>query len=84
MGEYSVRMQIYLAKNQHERLKTLSSSAGKSVAGIIREAVDRYLEEPGGKPLSPDDPLWDVAGAIDSGLGDLSETHDEHLYGKKS
>jgi hypothetical protein len=83
MGEYSVRMQIYLSREQHEMLKALSSSVGKSVAGLIREAIERYMEEPGGEPLRPDDPLWDIAGAVESGIGDLSEKHDHYLYGKK-
>ncbi|MBI4594751.1 MAG: hypothetical protein HY730_00045 [Candidatus Tectomicrobia bacterium] len=81
MGDYSVRMQIYLSKNQHDRLKTVSSVVNKPVAGLIREAIDRYLKEPGESSLGPDDPIWDIAGQVESGQGDLSEKHDAYLYG---
>jgi AbrB family looped-hinge helix DNA binding protein len=31
------------------------------------------------KPLGDDDPIWDLVGAADSGLGDVSSDHDRYL-----
>lgn len=40
-----VRTQIYLTKAEKEGLGTLSKSTGKKQAELIREAVDRYIEQ---------------------------------------
>jgi hypothetical protein len=45
------------------------------MAELIRRSVDRYLAE---LPLE-EDPLWDIVGMFDSGIGDLSEKHDEYI-----
>ncbi len=43
----SVRTQIYLTIEQRKRLDARSSREGKTLAQLIREAVDRYTgEEP--------------------------------------
>lgn len=45
------------------------------MAGLIRVGVDRLLQE-----VPPEeDPLLEVIGLYDSGIGDLSEKHDEYL-----
>ncbi|MCL4849633.1 MAG: AbrB/MazE/SpoVT family DNA-binding domain-containing protein [Acidobacteria bacterium] len=31
------------------------------------------------RPLGPDDPIWDLIGAGESGAGDSSVEHDQHL-----
>jgi len=41
----STRTQIYLTKEQRAKLDALSRREEKSLAELIREAVDRYLEE---------------------------------------
>ena len=41
----STRTQIYLTVEQRKRLDQLRKRDGKSLAELIREAVDRYLEE---------------------------------------
>jgi len=40
-----VRMQIYLTQRQREELLELSRSSGRPQAELIREAIDRFLEE---------------------------------------
>jgi predicted DNA-binding protein len=40
-----VRKQVYLEPNQNERLKAWAEETGKSEAAIIREALDRWLEQ---------------------------------------
>lgn len=41
--ETKVRKQIYLRRNQEERLKFLAGSRGSSEAELIREALDLHL-----------------------------------------
>jgi metal-responsive CopG/Arc/MetJ family transcriptional regulator len=40
-----VRTQIYLTKSQREELKAIAKTAGKKQSELIREAVDRLIEE---------------------------------------
>ena len=45
------------------------------MAGLVREGVDNLLQE-----VPPEeDPLLEVVGLYDSGIGDLSEKHDEYI-----
>jgi metal-responsive CopG/Arc/MetJ family transcriptional regulator len=41
----STRTQIYLTTEQRKRLDELGKREGKSLAELIRTAVDRYLDE---------------------------------------
>jgi metal-responsive CopG/Arc/MetJ family transcriptional regulator len=41
----STRTQIYLTKEQRAKLDALGKREHKTLAELIREAVDRYLEE---------------------------------------
>jgi len=66
-------LQVYLRGDQLNALRALSRRTGESIAGLVREGVDRLLDE-----VPPeDDPLLEVVGLYDSGIGDLSEKHDE-------
>lgn len=68
-------LQVYLRWDQLDALRALSKRRGESIAGLVREGVDRLLEE-----IPPEeDPLLEVVGLYDSGIVDLSEKHDEVL-----
>ncbi len=68
-------IQVYLRVDQLDALRALSRRKGESVAALVRNGVDRLLEE-----IPPEeDPLLEVIGLYDSGLGDLSEKHDQYL-----
>ena len=68
-------LQVYLRSDQLDALRALSKRRGESIAGLVREGVDRLLDE-----VPPEeDPLLEVVGLYDSGIGDLSEKHDEVL-----
>ena len=45
------------------------------MAELIRQGVDHMLSD----VPAEEDPLWDIIGTFDSGLGDLAEKHDEYL-----
>jgi metal-responsive CopG/Arc/MetJ family transcriptional regulator len=40
-----VRTQIYLTKRQREELNAIAKTAGKKQSELIREAVDRFIDE---------------------------------------
>lgn len=68
-------LQIYLRSDQIDALRSLSKRRGESMAELVREGVDRILEE-----IPPEEnPLLDIIGIFDSGVGDLAEKHDEFL-----
>jgi len=74
------RTQISLEPEQADRLRRLASERGVSMAHLIREAVDRTY----GSVLAPTRAeLWaramSAVGCGHSGLGDVSERHDDYL-----
>jgi predicted DNA-binding protein len=40
-----VRTQIYLTKKERDRLATLAKATGKKQSELIREAIDRLIEQ---------------------------------------
>lgn len=85
MSVNKVRTQIYLERNNYEWLKKRSTGTNISISQQIREAIARYVVDESREEeipvLSETDPIWDLIGAGDSGLGDLSINHDHYLYG---
>lgn len=75
------RTQISLEPEQAERLRRLALERGVSMAHLIREAVDRAY----GGSLAPATRAelavraWSAVGSGHSGLGDVSERHDDYL-----
>jgi len=68
-------LQVYLRSDQLDALRALSRRRGESIAGLVRQGVDKLLEE-----VPPEeDPLLEVVGLYDSGVGNLAEKHDEYL-----
>jgi hypothetical protein len=68
-------LQVYLRADQLDALRALAKRRGGSMAGLVREGVDNLLQE-----VPPEEePLLEVVGLYDSGIGDLSEKHDEYI-----
>ena len=68
-------LQVYLRSGQLDALRALAKRRGESIAALVRKGVDKLLDE-----VPPEeDPLLEVIGLYDSGVGDLSEKHDEYL-----
>jgi chromosome segregation and condensation protein ScpB len=40
-----VRTQIYITKNQRDELKAIAKAAGKKQSELIRDAIDRLIDE---------------------------------------
>jgi hypothetical protein len=68
-------IQIYLRQDQIEPLRAEAKRRGVSLAELVREGVDRILQE---APVE-ESPLWNIVGIMDSGIDDLAENHDRYL-----
>lgn len=79
------RAQVYFPKDLYQRLEKKARKESKSSAAVIREAVERYLEQE--REIDwENDSIFKLAGLFESADGDLSVNHDHYLYGapKKS
>jgi hypothetical protein len=85
MSEKMVRTQVYLPREVHATLTQRAEEQGLTLADQIRTALSEYLArieaDEDGVILEPDDPLFQMAGFIDSGIDDLGLNHDHYLYG---
>lgn len=68
-------IQVYLRPEQLAALRLLADQRHVPVAELIRQGVDGLLA----KIPPEEDPLWNLVGLFDSGLGDLAAKHDEYL-----
>lgn len=85
MAETMIRTQVYLPRRMHEKLKQRAERHGLTLAMQIRSALEDYLDrveaEENDGILHADDPIFQMIGMFNSGLGDLSVNHDHYLYG---
>ncbi len=76
------RTQIYLEQGQYELLRSRARREGKSLASLIREALDEYLGGKGSRGRQ--DPLCMVIG-IGKGDGSaVAENFEDYLYGERN
>lgn len=73
------RTQIILPVEVHRRVTKLARRKGLSMAEVIRRAVEQYLDADAGAQKDPFAMLSDLAGS--GGAHDVSDRHDEYLYG---
>ncbi|MBL7661406.1 ribbon-helix-helix protein, CopG family [bacterium] len=76
-----IRTQIYLPENIHKRLLALRGSQGKSLAQIIREAIEKQFAAD--EPSQENDILKLADLKLKGGPKDLSKNIDQYLYGEK-
>ncbi len=70
-------IQIYIEPKQDNVLGVLSKKRGVSKSEIIRESLEKFLNE-----LPPEeDPAMGIVGLGSSGKGDLSDKHDRYITG---
>jgi CopG-like RHH_1 or ribbon-helix-helix domain, RHH_5 len=75
------RTQVYFPEKLYREVRKRAKAESKSVAAVVREAVERYLKD---KEVDwESDPFLKAAGFFKSDSGDLSLNHDHYLYGAK-
>lgn len=73
------RTQILLEVEQYERMKTIAERDGRSLASVIRDAIDAFLAQP-----RPDgESRLDRITAVADDPGSRGRDHDETLYGPR-
>lgn len=75
-----IRTQIQLTEQQAQLLKELAGQENVSMAELIRQAVDYWLQSV--KPVSRAEQrrrALEIVGQFRSGQTDISERHDEYL-----
>jgi len=70
------RTQVYLTEEQRRQIQRLAEAQRKTMAQVIREAVEEYVI----RQTTDDDPLWDIIGLGASGITDGSIHHDRDIY----
>jgi Arc/MetJ-type ribon-helix-helix transcriptional regulator len=76
-----IRTQIQLTEEQATRLREAAAAQGRSMAEVIRQSVDSWLDS---SPATRDrsalrEAAIAIAGRHRSGLGDLAKRHDHYL-----
>jgi predicted DNA-binding protein len=75
------RTQVYFPEETYQKILRKARLESKSAAAIIREAVNKYVEE---EDIDwENDPLWKTVGIMNSKKGDISRNHDRYIYGDK-
>lgn len=75
-----VRTQIQLSENQITALKKIAASQHKSMAAVIRQAVDGFTKTMDTTELKQQrERAMRAAGRFNSGIHDLAEKHDDYL-----
>lgn len=77
-----VRTQIQMTEEQVEELKRIAAAEHRSMADLIRQAVDIFIATRAGADIEERrSRTIAVAGRFHSKTGDLSEAHDKYLAG---
>ena len=81
-----IRTQVYLTEEQRRQIQRLAEDQHKTMAQVIREAIEEYIVqamemEPSSEALgSSVDPLWEIIELGSSGISDGSVHHDRDIY----
>jgi predicted DNA-binding protein len=75
------RTQVYFPKKLYQDVQKRAKAESKSVAAVVREAVEKHLEE---KEIDwENDPFYKAAGFFEGTVADMSVNHDHYLYGAR-
>ena len=83
MGSF-VTTNVRLPKDLLAKLKFKAVGESKSVAQLVREAIQAYLSPPEIKNIDYDsDPFNDLIGIAESDIRDGAANHDYYLYSRE-
>jgi len=75
-----IRTQVQLTEQQASSLRRIAAETGRSVADLVREGVDLYLDATKGPPREElVRRALSAIGKYSSGLKDVSVNHDRYL-----
>lgn len=77
------RTQIYIEKDQIQRLRLEAKKDNLSVSEMIRRAIENFLKTREKNVDWDNDPITKAIGSIDIDTTDISINHDKYLYGQK-
>ena len=76
-----VTTNLRFPKGTYEDLRLQAARRGTTIAGVVREAVERHLGRSEDEPIPfGQDPMDKWIGAIEGSAGDESVNHDHYLY----
>ncbi len=79
MDKSKYRTQLYLDETQYRFLKETAARYETSIAGVVRDLIDREIE--GVEPVDESDPLFRMTqDAVRTGRSDGSVAHDHYIY----
>lgn len=70
------RTQVYLPEELNRALDELAHRQGTTKADLVRRAAQRLVDEE--TPFERD-PIWEIVGLGDGGVGNAAEEHDARL-----
>lgn len=82
-----VTTNVRFDEESYQRLKLLSVEEHKSLARLIREAVEKVYGAPKRSPAQKDwhrDPFFHTVGICATGITDGAVRHDRDIYGVRS
>lgn len=83
----AVRLQAYFQPSVYQRLQQQAHLLGRSIAQIVREAVEQYLVTLEQETANPNDALWRIpalaAKYSGSDLSNPAVRHDDYLYDRE-
>ena len=79
---YLMRAQIYIQREQMQKLKLEAKRERKPVSVLIRSAISRFLNSKDKNINWDTDPLTRAVGKIKLSVRDASVNHNKYLYGR--
>lgn len=77
------RTQLMLEPEQHDQLQALAEVEGTSVSNLVREAINRFLQQQQQPLPITEDPIWEIIGIGESGkelIDNIPVSEDPALY----
>jgi hypothetical protein len=78
------RAQVYLGEEEYEALRTAAFKRHESISNVVREWVQEHLLKNGKHQKRYAAGLLEMAGILHETTPDVSERHDDYLWGDET